>query len=112
MKPLKSAKQAELEDHLLQLREMQYLARYGDYLKIILARIRNHASTQKIQGLELTSAHYQWTEIADAIVKEEERRKEADRLGSKMKDEGLPTSMTVKFACRDLGLSERTAIYI
>ncbi len=111
LKPFKTAKQVELEDYLLQLREMQYLARYGDYLKIIPARIRKHASTQKIQGWELTSANHQWTEIADAIIKEEERRKEADRLGSRMKDEGLSTTMTIMFACRDLGLCERTAIW-
>ena len=111
LKPLKTVEQAELEDQLLQLREMQYLARYGDYLKIIPARIRNHASTQKIQGWELTSANHQWVETADAILKEEERRKKADRLGSRMKDEGLPTTMTIVFACRDLGLSENTAVW-
>ncbi|MCJ1482874.1 hypothetical protein MMC06_003040 [Schaereria dolodes] len=111
LKPLKTAEQAELEDHLLQLREMQYLTRYGDYLKVIPVRIRNHANTQQIPDWQLTSTNHQWTEIADAIIKEEERRKEADRLGSKMKDEGLPTTMTIVFACRDLGLSEGTVIW-
>ncbi len=111
LKPYKTAKQAELEDHLLELREMQYLARYGDYLKILPTKVRHYASINKIQDWELTSARLQWTDVADAIIAEEERRKEADRLGSKMKDEGLPTTTTIKITCRDLGLSPDTVIW-
>ena len=37
----------ELETNLLQLRELQYRARYGDNMKIIATRLRQHASAKK-----------------------------------------------------------------
>lgn len=47
LQPLKSAQIAELEDKLLQLRELQYLVRYGDYMQITPTRLRLHASKDK-----------------------------------------------------------------
>lgn len=53
LRPSKSAQIAELEDKLLQLRELQYLVRYGDYMKItphdsgyMLAKISLRTSNQ------------------------------------------------------------------
>lgn len=50
LRPLKSAHRAELEDQLLQLRELQYLKRYGDYTKIIPTRFRLHANKHKSEN--------------------------------------------------------------
>lgn len=50
LQPLKSIHGAELEDQLLQLREFQYLNRYGDYMKIIPTRLRLHASKHKSEN--------------------------------------------------------------
>ena len=50
LRPLKSAYTAELEDQLLQLREIQYLQRYGDYLKIVPTRLRLHTSKNKTEN--------------------------------------------------------------
>lgn len=111
LRPLKSAQTAELEDELLQLRELQYLTRYGDYMKIIPTRLRLHASKQKSENWQLISGNNYWSRIAVILGAEDEARKEAVRVGAALDKVKLPTTAAVYVACADLGISEELAIW-
>lgn len=111
LRPLKSAHNAELEDKLLQLREFQYLIRYGDYMKIVPTRLRLHASKHKSKNWQLISGKNYWSRIAMTIGAEEEARKEAVRVGAALGQVKLPTTAAVYMACADLGISEDIALW-
>lgn len=111
LRPLKSAHRAELEDHLLQLRELQYLNRYGDYMKIIPTRLRLHASKHKPENWQLISGNNYWSRIAVTLGAEEDARKEAVRVGAPLNKVKLPTTAAVYTACADLGISEELALW-
>ncbi|SLM36791.1 hypothetical protein LPUS_06477 [Lasallia pustulata] len=111
LRPLKSAHRAELEDQLLQLRELQYLKRYGDYMKIVPTRLRLHASKHKSENWQLFSGNNYWSRIAVTLGAEEDARKEAVRIGAALDKVKLPTTATVYMACADLGISEELALW-
>ncbi|KAA6409935.1 MAG: hypothetical protein FRX48_06548 [Lasallia pustulata] len=111
LRPLKSAHRAELEDQLLQLRELQYLKRYGDYMKIVPTRLRLHASKHKSENWQLFSGNNYWSRIAVTLGAEEDARKEAVRIGAALDKVKLPTTATVCMACADLGISEELALW-
>ncbi|KAK3176992.1 hypothetical protein OEA41_008318 [Lepraria neglecta] len=111
LRPLKSAHRAELEDQLLQLRELQYLKRYGDYMKIIPTRLRLHTSKHKSENWQLISGNNYWSRIAVTLGAEEEARKEAVRIGAALDKVKLPTTAAVYMACADLGISEELALW-
>ena len=90
LEPLKSAQRAKLEDQLLQLRELQYLNRYGDYMKIIPTRLRLHASKHKSENWQLISGENYWSQIAVNLGEEEEARKEAVRVGAALEKVKCP----------------------
>ncbi|KAL2048872.1 hypothetical protein ABVK25_010878 [Lepraria finkii] len=111
LRPLKSAHRAELEDQLLQLRELQYLKRYGDYMKIIPTRLRLHAGKHKSENWQSISGNNYWSRIAVTLGAEEEARKEAVRVGAALDKVKLPTTAAVYMACADLGISEELALW-
>lgn len=111
LKPGKSEQQVYWENMLLELRDLKYLARYGDYMKIIPTRLRHHASAQKLQGWEKLSAKNAWTDITEKIDDEEVRHKEAMRPGGQSEDAPRPTTMAIVNACEDLGLSKKDAFW-
>ena len=111
LRPLKSAHRAELKDQLLQLRELQYLKRYGDYMKIIPARLRLHASKHKSENWQLIPGNNYWSRIAVTLGAEEEARKEAVRVGAALDKVKSPTTAAVYMACADLGISEELALW-
>ena len=111
LRPLKSAHRAELEDQLLQLRELQYLKRYGDYMKIIPTRLRLHASKHKSENWQLISGNNYWSRIAVTLGAEEEARKEAVRVGAALDKVKLATTAAIYMACADLGISEELALW-
>ena len=111
LRPLKSTLRAEMEDQLLQLRELQYLHRYGDYMKIIPTRLRIHASTQKLENLQLISGNNYWSRVAVSLVAEEKSRKEAVRIGAALDTVEMNTTAAVYLACADLGISEDLALW-
>ena len=45
----------DLQDHLLQLRELQYHMRYGDHVQTIPTRLRDQASQTKTENWQLLS---------------------------------------------------------
>jgi len=108
LQPLKSAQRAEMENQLLQLREVEYLVRYGDYMKIIPTRLRLHASQHKLENWHLISGNTYWSRIAVNLELEEKARKKAVRVGGKVT---MPTTGAVYVACADLGISEDRAIW-
>lgn len=56
LRPLKHTKVEELETILLQLRGLQYITRYGDYLKTIPTRLRIESRKLETQGFQLLAA--------------------------------------------------------
>lgn len=110
LRPLKSAEEAEMEDQMLQLREFQYYARYGNYMKIIPNRLRLKASNKKLENWQLISENHYWTSIAAKIEEEEKSRSEAVLKGI-VQSLRQPTIAAVYGACTDLGISDKMAIW-
>ena len=110
LRPLKSVQRAELEDELLKLREFQYCARYGDYMKIIPTRLSLHASQNKSEKWQLISGNKYWSDIARNLQTEEDARQEAIRKGSVLDPVKLDTTAAVSTACFELGISEKLAV--
>ena len=111
LQPLKSAQTAELEDQLLQLREFQYLTRYGDYMKIKPTRLKAYAGKYKLENCQSFSGSNYWSRIAMNIAAEEEARKEAVRIGASLNKVKSPTTAAVYIACADLGISDENALW-
>lgn len=63
-----SADQADLQDHLLPLRELQYHMRHGDHVKIIPTRLRVQASQTKTENWQLLSGRHYRSTIADRLL--------------------------------------------
>ncbi len=111
LQPFKSAQSAEMEDQLLQLRELGYLVRYGDYMKIIPTRLRLHASKHKLENWLSISGNLYWSRISVTLREEEEAREKAVRIGSELSKLSMPTTAAVYVACADLGISEELALW-
>lgn len=111
LRPLQSVQRAELEDQLLQLRELQYLVRYGDYMKIMPTRLRLHASKHKLVDLQLISGKNQWSAISETIKGEDKARNEAVRVGASLDKVTMPTTAAIHMACNDLGISGGLAFW-
>ncbi len=71
LQPRTFSENMEMEDALLQLRELQYLARYRDYVKVITGQVRLHAGKTRFAGWETLSGKHQWIEISQRLKKEE-----------------------------------------
>jgi hypothetical protein len=71
LQPRTFSENMEMEDALLRLRELQYLARYGDYVKIVTGQVRLHAGETRFAGWETLSGKHQWIEISQRLKKEE-----------------------------------------
>lgn len=110
LRPFKSASTIEMGDQLLQLREFQYIARYGDYMKIIPNRLKIHASNTKFEDWELISGSVYWSKIADQLEEEEKKRKEATSKGL-FQVTSAPVAYAIFKACYDLGISDDLAIW-
>lgn len=106
-----SPHQTELQDHVLQLRELQYYMRYGDRVKIIPMRLRIHASKSKTENWQLLSGRRYWSTIADKLQEEEKQRKEARAKDQNMDNVSLDTHIAVSRACTELGLEEELAVW-
>ncbi|KAL9116941.1 MAG: hypothetical protein Q9187_006526 [Circinaria calcarea] len=111
LQPLESAQSAELQERLLELRELQYCTRYGDYMKIIPAEVRYNASSKKFENWKMISAPTYWSEIAKTLRYEREAEQMAIRKGSVLDFIGLPATVAVHAACSDIGISKELAIW-
>lgn len=104
LRPGSFSQTMEMETALIQLRELQYLARYGDYMKIVTGKVHLHGGKTKYEGWKTLSGQRQWTEIAEIMEKEQ------DVLAASMRSEWSPSTKSkypvltaVENASRDLG---------
>lgn len=104
LKPENFSRASEVKAALLELREMQYLARYGDYLEITAGQVRLHAGASKLPGWETISGKYQWTEIWQMLEAEEVRFMEAEEGSLRPSVDGpYPMHLAIKNACTSMG---------
>lgn len=96
----------ELHDNLLELRRVQYYARYGDYAQRVAHLVRSKAQTLAIEGWERLSGTFQWSEIAKALKQESAVWKE---FGS-MYPSQTPTTIALYNACLALAITPDSAI--
>ena len=102
----------ELETNLWEIREFQYLARYGDYMRIIPTRLRQHASETKINDLELISGKHYWSDIARKLETEDEIMRNIRPFDSvARKTAKYRTHAAVYNASQGLGISKYLAIW-
>ena len=62
-------KSQEMHEDLLELRELQYHARYGDYVRIIPSKVGIHASENKTAAWQLLCSRYHWSETSKRLCK-------------------------------------------
>lgn len=102
----------ELEKNLLQLREFQYFARYGHYMKIIPTRLRHHACDVKTSDWELLSGKHFWSDVASNLKTEDENLRKIRFNDSKAREAAdYRTHAAVCNAARSLGISEDVALW-
>lgn len=96
----------ELQNALLNLRELQYLSRYGDYVKTIPGQVCLHASQTKFKDWELPFGQHKWTEISRQLTKENQDWKDALKRGpSAMNNVRFDMNRIIETACEQLGFS-------
>ncbi len=108
LRPTNSLENQEADCALIELRELQYFHRYGDYIKILPNQIRQCASQNKLNGWEHISGRHQWSKVAEALAEEQILITKVARTGTWAPEEELdiPATTAVKAACRRLGLDE------
>ena len=103
----------EMQQNRLELRELQYYSRYGDYVKIIPTRLRLHASEHTTTDWQLLCGRFRWSEIATRLSVEHQTMQERLRTegSAAMNTLALETHVAVQTACRELGISDDLAIW-
>ena len=96
-----SAASHKLEEDVIELRRLQYFARYGDYAKIMANRVREEAMIQQAEGQEEASGRRSYAELAEMLHKEAEYY---DNNGSKSAPGQASTSQAVYAACMAVGI--------
>jgi hypothetical protein len=59
-----SEEKRTMQSNVLELRRLQYYARYGDYLKVLPNKIRAHAREAGIHNWQLIVGKHLWTDIS------------------------------------------------
>ena len=106
-----SPDQQLLQDDILKLRELQYLLRYGDYMKVLPNVVPTHASKNATMNWQLISGKHNWTDVSANIRKEEEREKEAQRKGQEWIGKYDSLRLAITIACKDLGIDEQEVLW-
>ncbi|MCJ1379649.1 hypothetical protein MMC17_002751 [Xylographa soralifera] len=107
----KSTASQKLEEDVLELRRLQYCARYGDYAAIMAHGRRKQTKEQQTDSRESISVRCSYSELAGKLHKEAEY---FDKNGSKSAPEQASTSQAVYAACMAVGIDfhqTRLAIY-
>lgn len=104
-------KTQELQQNLLELRELQYYSRNGNYVKIIPTRLRLHASEHKTTNWQLLCSRFRWSEIATglSVVHKAMKAKLRTEGSAAMYALALETYVAVQTACRELGIANDEA---
>jgi hypothetical protein len=100
----------EMEQEILKLRQIQYVARYGDYLEFLPTRIRAHASKTRFEGSDVFTERSYWTPIAAEIRHEDELLEEQYRLGDSQSPVNGRYHLAIGNACHSLGISRELVL--
>ena len=96
-----------LQDKILELRELQYFARYGDYLAGHVSKLRHFSSEAKTSGHSYLSGKAKWTDIAQSLAREEASRASWEKVPAAERDlknqPYYPVFVAVFAACQFLG---------
>ena len=106
-----SPDQQMLRDEILKLRELQYLVRYRDYIKVLPNKVPAHASENSMKYWQLISGKHQWTDVSANIREEERREKEARRKGQEWIGKYDSIRTAIGIACDDLGIDEQEVLW-
>ena len=90
----------DVKSAILELREMQYLARYGDCTKIVVGSWRFDSFTTKTVGWERISEKNPWTDISKNLRAEEA---EMVRSYDSSTCDLYPTYLSIMRACNSMG---------
>lgn len=100
LQPQKFGRSWEVRTALLELREMQYLARYGDYVNMGVGHVRIHAGASKLPGWECISGKYPWSDISRRLRAEEVA---LHRSGDQPWNGPYPTFLAISDGCWSMG---------
>ncbi|KAL9122848.1 MAG: hypothetical protein Q9187_000605 [Circinaria calcarea] len=98
LKVTESKESEALQTALLDLKELQYMASYGDYLKWRLGYLRPRSRQRKTVGYQTIGGEFRWSEINDSL---KEERLSLEDCGAKTKPLQSVT-MAVLTACHAL----------
>ncbi len=98
----------EMEQEILKLRQIEYFARYGDYLP---TRIRAHASKTRFEGSNLLTDGRYWTDIAAKIKHEDQLLEEQRRVGNTQGPVDGRYHLAISYACHSLGISKELVLW-
>lgn len=110
LNPVDFVENLDVKAALMQLRQMQYLARYGDSVKIVVDGLRFHSGAKETPGWETTSGNYRWAEIAKGLQDDEDRRANLPDPDDSLEGPRCFTYCGVKWACDALGYN-RDLVY-
>ena len=97
----------KLQDTLLELKELTFFCRYGDYVGDRLALLRYRSKSENIPGHEHISGKHLWSAIATELKAEEKRHQKALKAG---KEAEQPLTMAVWTACSELGFDRNMMV--
>ncbi|KAL8716057.1 MAG: hypothetical protein Q9225_006264 [Loekoesia sp. 1 TL-2023] len=101
-----------LTDSILALRQITYYARYGDYAKLIVAKLRAASQQEpKTPNWEAISGKHYWTSIAARLQDETPYWKDLIS-GKGTSEENIETNRAVRQACKRIGIEEENMISI
>ena len=104
-------KAQEMHENLLGLRELQYHARYGDYVRIIPAKVRLHASENKTSNWEFLCSRFQWTEISTRLLRHRDTMETRRHIETAQDVDDYNTQAAVDNACSELGIDCNLAVW-
>lgn len=103
---------SELKSAIRELREIQYLARYGDYVTIVVDRERVYTKTTQTEGWEEISTESRWQEISTKLREEENELMKAVMGPYEFSRNGsYPTRRAIRTACTAMGYDMDTVQY-
>ena len=102
-------KERALQGHMLEFRSLQYVARYGDYAKIIPTKLRLYAVQNKTDDWALLSGNNYWLAIADQLIDEDEQFQRS--LINRTLEASRHVHAAVHSACHQIGISTELATW-
>ncbi|KAI9668484.1 MAG: hypothetical protein M1829_005362 [Trizodia sp. TS-e1964] len=105
LKPNLNPNISSLQNQILQLRQLQYFARYSDYMSVITSRIRSAASKDE-SSRQFLGGDKKWTEISKNLEIENDIMKKGNNENSGK----IETQTAVRLACSNLAIGIEAGI--